>query len=140
MREIRKSGSEGGEVQINEPSLSLSLLSFTFGKLPMEISCEAIHAKRLRGDSFVLLDCREQDEWNFCRIDGAMLIPMSEMHSRVTELDSHRDSLIVVYCHHGVRSLRVAMWLEQQGFKHPASMSGGIDEWSLNVDPSVPRY
>ncbi len=106
----------------------------------MEISCEAIHAKRLRGDTFVLLDCREQDEWDFCKIDGAMLIPMSELQSRVTELDSHRNSLMVVYCHHGVRSLRVAMWLQQQGFKQAASMSGGIEEWSLNVNPSVPRY
>ena len=106
----------------------------------MEISCEAVHAKRLRGDSFVLLDCREQDEWAYCHIDGAMLIPMSDLQSRVAELESFRASQIIVYCHHGVRSLRVAMWLQQQGFNHTASMSGGIEEWSLNVDPAVPRY
>ena len=106
----------------------------------MEISCEAVHAKRLRGDSFVLLDCREQDEWDYCHIDGAMLIPMSDLQSRVAELESFRASQIIVYCHHGVRSLRVAMWLQQQGFQQAASMAGGIEEWSLNVDPAVPRY
>lgn len=106
----------------------------------MEISCEAVHAKRLRGDSFVLLDCREQDEWAYCHIDGAMLIPMSDLQSRVAELESFRASQIIVYCHHGVRSLRVAMWLQQQEFKHAVSMSGGIEEWSLSVDLDVPRY
>jgi rhodanese-related sulfurtransferase len=106
----------------------------------MQISCEAVHAKRLRGDSFLLLDCREQDEWDFCHINGAMLIPMSELQARVTELDADHDSQIIVYCHHGVRSLRVAMWLQQQGFSHAASMAGGIEEWSLKVNPDVPRY
>lgn len=106
----------------------------------MEVSCGAIQAKRLRGDSFLLLDCREQDEWDFCRIDGAMLIPMSELQSRAPELEPYRDSEIIVYCHHGVRSLRVAMWLQQQGFRHAASMAGGIEEWSMTVDPDVPRY
>ncbi|MEJ7594070.1 MAG: rhodanese-like domain-containing protein [Planctomycetaceae bacterium] len=121
-------------------SETATYFNFTFRKSPMEISCEAIHARRLRGDSFVLLDCREQDEWDFCKIDGAMLIPMSELQSRVTELESHRDSLMVVYCHHGVRSLRVAMWLQQQGFQQATSMAGGIEEWSLNIDRGVPRY
>ena len=106
----------------------------------MQISCEAVQAKRLRGDSFVLLDCREQDEWDYCHIDGATLIPMSELQSRVVELEQHRDSEIIVYCHHGVRSLQVAMWLQQQGFQQAASMAGGIEEWSLDVDPDVPRY
>jgi len=106
----------------------------------MEISCEAVQAKRLRGDSFLLLDCREQDEWDFCHIDGAILIPMSELQTRVPELEPHRDAEIIVHCHHGVRSLRVSMWLQQQGFEQAASMSGGIEEWSLNVDDCVPRY
>lgn len=106
----------------------------------MEIHCRAVHSRREACERFLLLDCREQEEWNFCHIDGAILIPMSELQSRVTELEEHRNSEIVVYCHHGVRSLRVALWLQQQGFKQAASMSGGIEEWSLNVDPSVPRY
>ena len=106
----------------------------------MQISCEAVQAKRLRGDSFVLFDCREQDEWHYCHIDGATLIPMSELQSRVVELEQHRDSEIIVYCHHGVRSLQVAMWLQQQGFQQAASMAGGIEEWSLDVDQGVPRY
>lgn len=106
----------------------------------MEISCEAIQARQLRGDSFLLLDCREQDEWDYCRIEGATLVPMSQLQARVAELDAYRDSEIIVYCHHGVRSLRVAMWLRQQGFKDAFSMSGGIEEWSLTVDSGIPRY
>lgn len=106
----------------------------------MEISCGAIQARQLRGDSFFLLDCREQDEWDYCRIEGATLVPMSQLQARVAELDSYRDSEIIVYCHHGVRSLRVAMWLRQQGFENALSMSGGIEEWSLTVDSTVPRY
>ena len=106
----------------------------------MEIHCQAVQSKLAAKDEFLLLDCREQNEWEYCRIDGAMLIPMSQLHVRVAELDEFRDAEIVVYCHHGVRSLRVAMWLQQQGFLHVVSMAGGIEEWSLNVDPQVPRY
>lgn len=106
----------------------------------MEIHCQAVQSKLAANDEFLLLDCREQNEWEFCRIVGAMLIPMSQLQSRVAELDEHRDAAIVVYCHHGVRSLRVAMWLQQHGFSHVVSMAGGIEEWSLNVDPQVPRY
>ena len=106
----------------------------------MQISCEAVHAKRLRGDLFVLLDCREEDEWEFCHIDGAILVPMSGLPSGVSDLEPHRGSEIIVYCHHVVRSLRVAMWLQQQGFKSATSMSGGIEEWSLKIDANVPRY
>ena len=106
----------------------------------MEIHCHVVHSRREAGELFLLLDCREQDEWDFCHIDGAMLIPMSELQSRMQELEQHRDSDIIVYCHHGVRSLQVAMWLQQQGFCHAASMAGGIEEWSLKVDQGVPRY
>jgi adenylyltransferase/sulfurtransferase len=106
----------------------------------MEINCHVVHSRRKAGELFLLLDCREQDEWDVCHIDGAILIPMSELQSRVQELEQHRDSEIIVYCHHGVRSLQVAMWLQQQGFQQAASMAGGIEEWSLNVDQDVPRY
>ena len=89
---------------------------------------------------FLLLDCRETSEHRTCRVEGATLIPMREIPLRVVELEEFRDKPIVVLCHHGVRSLRVAHWLRDQGLETAQSMQGGIETWSLEVDPSIPRY
>ena len=86
----------------------------------------------------VLLDVREQDEWQYCRIDGAQHVPMSQIQQRVRELDPRRDT--VVYCHHGIRSQSVAEFLRSSGFSRVASLAGGIDDWSVRIDPMVPRY
>jgi rhodanese-related sulfurtransferase len=86
-----------------------------------------------------LIDVREPMEHDFCRIEGARLIPMRSIPEHLNELDSG-DSPIIVYCHHGVRSLSVVDWLRRQGLENCRSMTGGIDLWSLQVDPSVPRY
>ena len=85
-----------------------------------------------------LVDCREPREWSFCRIEGARHIPMSTIRTRFQELES--DEPIVVYCHHGMRSLQVTLWLKQQGFENVASMAGGIDAWATTIDPTLPRY
>lgn len=108
--------------------------------LPLEISCQAVKAKFDAGDDFLLVDCREADEYAAARIDAARLLPMSEIERRVRELEAERGRPIVVHCHHGGRSLRVAKWLRQQGFAGAQSMAGGIEAWSLEIDPSVPRY
>lgn len=95
---------------------------------------------RARG---VLLDVRRPDEWEKCRIDGATLIPMQEIERRADEIeddDGGRTRPVVVYCHHGVRSLRVTATLRAMGFTDVRSMAGGIDAWSMAVDPGVPRY
>ena len=91
-------------------------------------------------EDILFVDCREPDEYETARIEGATLLPTSEMQERIEELTPHREKTIVVHCHHGGRSLRVAMWLRQQGFENPLSMAGGIDAWSKTIDPSVPRY
>jgi len=65
---------------------------------------------------------------------------MSEIQNRLAELETHRDDDIVIHCHHGGRSLRVANWLRQQGFSKAQSMAGGIDQWAVEIDPSLPRY
>ncbi|MEZ6063257.1 MAG: rhodanese-like domain-containing protein [Planctomycetaceae bacterium] len=106
----------------------------------MEVDCGTVKAKRDAGDVFLLLDCREQAEFDRVAIDGAVLLPMSEIHGRVSELEEHKAAEIVVYCHHGGRSLRVAMWLRQQGFQKAFSMAGGIDQWAMEIDVSLPRY
>ncbi|MDZ4657068.1 MAG: rhodanese-like domain-containing protein [Bythopirellula sp.] len=106
----------------------------------LEISCADVQARLERGEPFLLLDCREQDEHVVAAIAGARLVPMSELVDRVGELAEWRDAAIVVHCHKGMRSLRVTNWLREQGFANVQSMAGGIDAWSVEIDPEVPRY
>jgi rhodanese-related sulfurtransferase len=87
----------------------------------------------------VLLDVREPWEYQTAQIAGSKLMPMGEVLSRAfQELDP--EAHIVTICHAGVRSMNVAMWLRSQGFDSVQSMRGGIDSWSREVDPAVPRY
>jgi len=89
----------------------------------------------------ILLDVRETQEFALCRIEGSQLVPMNTVPAELQRLESLADGGdIVAICHHGVRSLQVVNWLRQQGLENCFSMSGGIDRWSLEVDPSVPRY
>lgn len=108
--------------------------------LPIEVGCPDV--KSLLDDSadLLLLDCRETDEHAVAAIAAARLVPMSELRERLPELDDDRDRRVVVFCHHGGRSLRVAAFLRQHGFTRAQSMAGGIDEWSLTIDPAIPRY
>ena len=90
----------------------------------------------------LVLDVREPDELQQASVaaDGFTLlaIPMSVLGARVAELDPEQP--IACLCHHGARSMRVAMFLEQQGFVSVANIAGGIDAWSLELDPAVARY
>lgn len=90
------------------------------------------------GDSLTLLDIREPWEIELARVDGAVHIPMGEIPGRLGELD--RDRPVVVMCHHGVRSRQVALFLEQSGFQQVLNLAGGIDAWSMEVDPDVASY
>ena len=104
-----------------------------------EITPEETKSMSERGEPFTLLDVREPWEFQTARIEGATLIPMGDVPSRAhQELDP--DDHIVVYCHHGVRSMNVTAWLRQQGFEKAQSMAGGIDAWSRRVDGKVPVY
>uniref|UniRef100_A0A7C4LKP9 Rhodanese n=1 Tax=Schlesneria paludicola TaxID=360056 RepID=A0A7C4LKP9_9PLAN len=107
---------------------------------PLEVTCQAVRQKLDAGDSFLFLDCREPDEHATACIGGAVLLPLSQLADRLSELEPYKESEIVVHCHHGGRSLRVARWLRQQGFARVSSMAGGIDAWSQQIDPTVPRY
>jgi rhodanese-related sulfurtransferase len=107
---------------------------------PIEISCAELKARFDAADALLLVDCREKDEFELVRIESAVLLPMSEIAGRVSELESRRDDEIIVHCHHGGRSLRVAMWLRGQGFPQAKSLAGGIDQWALEIDPTLPRY
>ena len=107
--------------------------------LDPEITPEAYQKLRAEPNAPLLLDVREPWEVETASIAGATVIPMSEFTSRAhAELDP--DQPMVVMCHHGARSLSVTMWLRNQGFEHAQSLSGGIDQWSRAIDPTVPRY
>ncbi len=106
----------------------------------IEVDCEWVKARLDAGEQFLLLDCREPQEHATAAIDAATLIPMSDLAERISELEQHRELDIVVHCHHGGRSLRVALWLRQQGYHRAMSMAGGIDAWSLSIDTSITRY
>ena len=108
--------------------------------LPLEISCGEVHAKRVTDQTLLLLDCREDQEHQISTIDGAHLLPMSELAERHQELETFRDRQIVVYCHHGGRSAQVAQWLRQNGYPDAQSMAGGIDVWAQEIEPGMPRY
>ena len=108
--------------------------------LPLEISPVESKAKLDSGGA-ALIDVREPAEYALARIEGAELIPMNTIPQRLQSLDALADEkLLIVHCHHGVRSLNVVDWLRRQGVANCQSMAGGIDRWSAQVDPNVPRY
>ncbi len=92
--------------------------------------------------SIRLIDCREEDEFALCRIEGAELIPLSRFAemapARLLRSDDPRP--LVVYCHHGMRSMHATIFLRERGRKEVWSLAGGIDLWSRAVDPGVIRY
>jgi len=85
-----------------------------------------------------LLDVRNDIEFETARIDGAELVTQELVEKILSNWD--KSTQIVLYCHHGVRSLQAAQFLAQNGFQNVRSMAGGIDAWSQQIDPSVPRY
>ena len=106
----------------------------------IEISVEAL-AERLRsGEPTLLLDVREPWEHELARLPGSLLLPLGELPDRAEEIEVDDETLVVVYCHHGVRSLSGAILLRRAGIESAVSLAGGIDAWSRRIDPSVPRY
>ncbi|HXM81916.1 MAG TPA: rhodanese-like domain-containing protein [Burkholderiales bacterium] len=102
---------------------------------PSNLSAWLADAGRARP---VLLDVREPWEYQTARIEGSTHVPMREVPARVAELDPDKE--VVVICHHGGRSLQVALFLEKQGFAHVHNLVGGVDAWARTVDPAVPVY
>jgi len=109
-------------------------------ELPLEIEVAAVKRLQESASEFVLLDCREREEYETARIEGSVLIPISEIQQSLDKLEPLREQHIVVHCHHGGRSLQVTEWLQSLGFSRVQNMIGGIDAWSQMIDPTVPRY
>ena len=108
-------------------------------ELGMEITPVEVKARLDRGEHMRLIDVREPEEHAICHMPGAELIPMRTIPENLHNLDQG-DIPIVVYCHHGVRSLSVVDWLRRQGVENCQSMIGGTDQWSREIDPAMPRY
>jgi adenylyltransferase/sulfurtransferase len=103
-----------------------------------QIPVRELQARMKAGRPFILLDVRETFEFEMARIAGAKLIPLGELPARYTELDRAQE--IFVFCHSGVRSERAAEFLRSAGFAKVSNVAGGIDAWSEEIDPNVPRY
>lgn len=107
---------------------------------PLEIDVAHLRDCLERDDQLLLIDCREPDEWAIGHLESATHIPMGDIPSRYEEITADGQRDIVVYCHHGGRSLRVVRWLRGQGLSRTSSLAGGIDAWSEQIDPAIPRY
>ena len=116
-----------------------------------EIEVRALAAKLDAKEPICLIDVREPDEYEICRLEGSVLIPMSELQAwswrrsasgsvSPTLEQAPEGALVVVYCHHGIRSYSAARYLARLGMKNVVSLAGGIDAWSREVDPQVTRY
>jgi adenylyltransferase/sulfurtransferase len=90
------------------------------------------------GNKVILLDVRDPWEHQLARIEGSILIPLATLPQSLSKLD--RNAEIVAYCHHGMRSADATSFLLQQGFSNAKNLTGGIDAWSIQVDPAVARY
>jgi adenylyltransferase/sulfurtransferase len=109
------------------------------GDLP-EVAAAAVRDRLGGGEPPLLLDVREADEVATARIEGATWIPLGDLETRIEELAAWRDREVVVHCHHGGRSAKACRVLAANGFQRVENLAGGIEAWSLTVDPSIPRY
>lgn len=86
----------------------------------------------------VLLDVREPWEFKICALPDSQNVPMSSITRNLEKLDPTRKTVVI--CHHGMRSMQVALYLEQNGFEEVINLTGGIDRWASEIDYAMPRY
>lgn len=110
----------------------------TVDTLPIEISPRELAERLRQGAGILLIDVREPFEYEICRIAGSRLVPLGTLPDHLAELPTGAE--IVVICHAGRRALQAAHWLRQQGRAGARSLAGGVDLWSREIDPNVPRY
>ena len=104
----------------------------------IEITPREVKNMMDRGEKFLFVDVREKWEFDTSWIQGAVLVPMREIPANLAKFEEADQ--IVLFCHHGIRSLDAAAWLRSQDLAGAKSMERGIDRWSAGIDPSVPRY
>jgi rhodanese-related sulfurtransferase len=104
----------------------------------LQITAKEMSERLARGEPLLLVDVREPWEFALCQIPGATLMPVGSLPSNLQTLLGADE--VICYCHRGMRSLDAAVWLRQQGVDGARSLAGGIEQWSAEIDPSVPRY
>ncbi len=104
----------------------------------LEITPADVKARLEQGEKLVLIDVREPWEYALCRIEGAKHVPLGTLAASLETVPDVDE--VICYCHHGMRSLDAAAWLRFQGIERAKSLAGGIERWSIEVDPKVPRY
>ncbi len=107
--------------------------------MPRQIRVQELAERLTSGAPTYLVDVRQPWEHETAALPGSVLLPLQELQSRLDEVAPPDGALVVVYCHHGVRSLSGAALIEHGG-RDAVSLQGGIDAWSLQIDPAVPRY
>ena len=105
-----------------------------------EISGRELAATLERGESVYLIDVREPWEHALAALPDSVLVPLGQLEAQASELAPPAGALVVTYCHHGVRSLSAAAFLARTGFGDVRSLAGGLDAWSREIDPTMPRY
>jgi rhodanese-related sulfurtransferase len=105
-----------------------------------EITVRELADRLQAGQPVRLIDVRRPWEHEIAHLPNSQLIPLDQLQARADEVRPEPGALVVVYCHHGVRSLPCAAFLANRGVLDVCSLAGGIDAWSLEIDPSVPRY
>jgi adenylyltransferase/sulfurtransferase len=105
-----------------------------------QITVEELAAKQAKGEAVYLLDVRQPFEHDLAALPDSVLIPLDQLPRRADEVRPPEGALVVVYCHHGIRSLNGVAFLQQRGLANVASLAGGIDAWARRVDASVPLY
>ncbi len=108
--------------------------------MPVEIAARELAKQIENGQSIRLIDVRQPWEHERANLAGSLLIPLNELPARAAEIPHEPATLVVVFCHHGVRSLSAAAYLVRLGHVNVRSLAGGVDAWSCEVDPTVPRY
>ncbi len=107
---------------------------------PAEITPRELARHLENGHAVRLIDVRQAWENAVARLPNSLLIPLGELPQRVGEIPAEPAVPLVAYCHHGVRSLSAVTYLHRLGYHNARSLAGGIDAWSCEVDPAVPRY
>ncbi len=104
----------------------------------LAITPEQLQEKLSTGEKPVLLDVREEWEYEICNIDGSIHISMGQINQMLEELSPDNETIVI--CHHGMRSFQVGAFLESNGFKHIVNLEGGIDAWARTVEPEMAQY
>ena len=105
---------------------------------PLQISPAELSDLKRRGTALHILDVREPWEIEMCALEGSRHIPIEEVLHRLGELEG--EGLLIVVCHHGVRSLQATFLLRERGFERAVNLDGGIDRWAREIDPTMRTY